>query len=479
MPSGWRHRRIGEWRLVHHPTLPRIPVARWDGAEIGVLLGYPITEEGRLLQAGDRFSSSQDGPAFRRDLETLGGRFVGVLLESQSPQALPDPFGTLSTVFAPELGTLASTPSLIPYGPETRYREALVRRLQLPASNAMYPFSLTPRHGIRRLLPNHALDLTRWESIRVWPEKRMEGTTSLPEAVATVSRVARTNIRGVSEAYPCYLPLTGGWDSRILLACSRRLDVDLVAYTLALPDYRASIDVEIARALARQARIPHQTVGWVPPLESELEEWIFKTGWSAGEERGWQATTTMGQLDPRRVSLYGNIGDLTRGFHCFWWEDDQPDTPVIPERLAAECLCPDSLVCVGEAARWLAGLPDLTTHQVLDLFYTEQRMGGWGGIWPYAEFRGPGFVLFPLCHREVLRSLMSLPPDIRASDQVPRAVIQEEWPELLRWPVNQLPLVRRAQRAGLARIRMLSNTVLNSARRAFRAGWGPAGPPAG
>lgn len=479
VPGGWTNRTIGEWRLGHHPTLPCITVSTSEDAEIGVILGYPITEEGRLLRSSDRFLSKRDGRGFRRGLETLGGRFIGILLEGPTPQAVLDPFGTLSAVFAPGPGVLASTPSLIPYGSETRYRASLARRLQLPASNAMYPFSLTPRHGVWRLLPNHALDLTRWESIRVWPEKSLDLTTAWPEAVEALSQVAKTNLRGVSDAYPCYLPLTGGWDSRMLLACSRGLGLDLVTYTLALPDCTASIDLEIARGLAKQAGLDHETVAWVSPLEADLEEWIFRTGGSTGEERGWRAATTLRQLDPGRVNLYGNIGDLTRGLYCYWQEDDRPETIVTPERLVEGRLWSGSPVCLDEVARWLAGLTDLTSFQVLDLFYAEQRMGGWGGIWPYAEFRGPGFAFFPFCHKEVLRGLMSLAPERRSLDEVPRALIQEEWPELLRWPVNQLPFVRRARRAGSVRARRLTTNVLNAASRAFRSGLRTESPPSG
>jgi hypothetical protein len=67
---------------------------------------------------------------------------------------------------------------------------------------------------------------------------------------------------------------------------------------------------------------------------------------------------------------------------------------------------------------------------------------------------------------------MSLPREIRRSDGVPRAVIQREWPELLRWPVNQLSLLRRARRAGLVRIRRLSDSVQSAAVRAFSSNLG-------
>jgi hypothetical protein len=74
-------------------------------------------------------------------------------------------------------------------------------------------------------------------------------------------------------------------------------------------------------------------------------------------------------------------------------------------------------------------------------------MGKWAGIWPYADYAGPGFVLFPMSHREIIRRMVSLPVDMRRSGGLQRAVIERQCPELLAWPFNQEYGYRRVHRA--------------------------------
>jgi hypothetical protein len=90
----------------------------------------------------------------------------------------------------------------------------------------------------------------------------------------------------------------------------------------------------------------------------------------------------------------------------------------------------------------------MDTFQLLDLFFVEQELGCWGGILPYAEGPEKGFILFPLCHREILTRMMTLPTEYKrrgyrmyerlrtGTPPFMKEIIEREWPELLDWPFN-------------------------------------------
>ena len=67
----------------------------------------------------------------------------------------------------------------------------------------------------------------------------------------------------------------------------------------------------------------------------------------------------------------------------------------------------------------------------------EQRLGCWGGIWPYAQSGDPGFIIFPMCHRDVIERMLTLPTQYRRSGALMQDVIKREWPELLDWPFSE------------------------------------------
>ena len=89
-----------------------------------------------------------------------------------------------------------------------------------------------------------------------------------------------------------------------------------------------------------------------------------------------------------------------------------------------------------EIERWRdeAAAPDGLS--LLDLLFVENRLGCWAGIWPYAQYYGPGFTFFPMCHREVIDLMMFLPEAVRRGEGFNQMVIRQEWPELLDLPFN-------------------------------------------
>lgn len=472
VPDGWVDRYLGGWHLVHHPTLPVIAIHDGSGGDAGMqvgwLVGYPITIEGALLADGATCTLSGD-PADLAD--ELGGRFL-VIMAGERPAIYPDAVGSYSAVYCPSLRIAASTSALIPYESTTTDRHDLIDQLGLPWNSGTFPFGMTSRHGVERLLPNHHLDLCTWTTLRHGPRPRYErGELDVEETAERLGSIVRRQIDAIMDHSPCYLPLTAGSDSRLLLACAGHRRDELALYTADIADLGGATDVATAAAIADRFGLRHQRVPMVRPTAADVDRWLYRTGCSVGEPRGMSASATYSTLDRSRARLNGQIGDFARNVYRL--PDDREDTRLSVERIALQAasqhhvdwrtavrpskvrfaLTPEVL---ARAERWLEGVDESDALRVLDLAYIEKALAAWAGVWVYAEYFGPGFTIFPMCHSEVTALIMGLPDDVRRDETFNRTVIAQRWPELLDVPVNSTTTratVRHKRRAVVRRLR--------------------------
>jgi hypothetical protein len=452
-PEGWLSDRVSRWCLSRHPALPAIRLRERGNGHVGWLLGYPISEEGRLLAEQEELQIPAGGMASSPVLEdfiySFGGRFAAVVLGPHMARFYLDPCGSLSAVYCAHQEMVASTPTLIPIDDRTQERLELASAIGIPHRNGMYPLGMTPRHGVERILPNHYLDLTSYQLLRHWPKQPPSNGASLDEAIAEIIAIVRRNIAAVVAGTPTYLALTSGKDSRMLLACARDLKDRLELYTAQIPDGSAQVDCAVASSIAKKYGLNHRILASEDATQEDLDEWMFRIGSSTGEVRGWKCATMYKRLPGGHAMLRGNVGELARGF---WWRADDVETTVIsPQRLLAACRCPPHDEPLARADAWLRMAPVANALELLDLFYLEQRLGCWAGVWPYAEC-DPGFVVFPMCHRVIVERMRRLPAPFRRSGALMETIIAREWPELLDWPFNKLVGLQRVG-AELGKIR--------------------------
>ena len=451
-PDGFETDRLGSWRLDHHPTLPVIAIDDERGNRLGWLLGYPITTDGRLLGAGSSITVQTDPVTF---VGELGGRYLAIFVDHPTPGIYPDAAASYSSVYCPSLQVAASTPGLIPYDTGTTDRMDLVRDLQVPQTTSVYPYGLTPRHGIDRLLPNHHLDLDHWDMVRHGPKWLQRGSVSIEHSAARIAELTRRNMTAVMDQHLCYLPLTSGNDSRTLLACAHDRATELALYTMKIPDRNGARDAYVAAQIARHIGLPHQRVSMLRPTPDDLERWAYRTSCSVGEPRGWNATTTYRSLDRARVRFVGQVGDLSRMVNLT--PDDTENTAISPERLAiqgvtycdgadyrsqltaAQLRAAAAPAVLERAEGWMRNSNAPDSLALLDLVYSENRTASWAGVWAYAEYFGPGFTIFPMNHHEIIELMVALPTQLRRDETFMQEVIRQQWPELLDWPFNTAP----------------------------------------
>lgn len=441
IPEGWTTYRLNHWLVACHSVLPCTELNAGTRQTFGYLIGYYINREGVLLGSVGLGCLPNQPIDFESFLYGFSGRFVAVMLASDSARVYLDPCGSLSVVYSPHQEVVSSSPALIPYSEGTADKREFIEATGIPSTNAMYPLGATARHGVERLLPNHYLDLTSWQAVRHWPSAKLAKATNTSAAVAEIARLAKLHIAAVAEKFPLQMALTAGRDTRMLLAWARPWKQRIAFFTYALPDAVGRLDCYIAKRMAKRFGLPHKILPFHPASVTEKEEWVYRTGCSVGDVRGFEAVRTVKQLDPKRVYLPGFVGEVGRGF--YWKHIEQApgkskDQVVDAKLLLAITQAPATEELIDRANKWLAAVPCDSALQVLDMFYIEQRLGCWAGVHTYAYAGMAAFDLWPLNCRRILELMLGLPEEYKGAARLNTDAIQAEWPELLDFPFNKV-----------------------------------------
>lgn len=460
-PPEWEEHRLHGWRLVAHPDARVVALEARDGTPVG----WVIEPLAWLGTDGDDLCS---GPTLRLPLSASPGEAdVAAVLYGRGTDGWSDGTGFAgswtaillthggtvrhlwlaaahSVVYCPDRRMAATSHNLIP---GLRRDDALSRLVDPPAKNKFYCFGLTPFEGLHRLLPNHRLDLDAFAAHRHWPlaagfSPRRSGS----EGARLMVSQARRLLAVLAEGYSTFkLPLSAGNDSRAVLACLRplaeRAPDRIRMFTSLRPTMEHRIDTQIARRLARIARLPHE-VDEIVPRPAERAEMlrafarIGESKWGpilAAPAKTKSTTAATGQL-----ALPGMAGETARAF--YWHGRALGPADVTPAAVAKVIGTPVDDRVLQAAADWLDGLPAgvrAEPSDILDLAYVEQRLGCWDSTSRYL-FPGRGRANVSLMATTLgLETMLRLPRDYKAAERLQRDMVAVGWPELLAPPFNE------------------------------------------
>ncbi len=445
IPDNWSVYQRTHWWLAVHPSLPVIEVLGKNYSSLGYILGYPINLSGELISGPIHFPVDHTSTNCIMKLESslyeLGGRFAAMFITHDSERFYLDPSGSLSAVFSLNDPIVASTTALIARFEDCEENLELNKAFDIPNKDRWYPFGLTPRKKVDRLLPNHFLDLIKWKPIRHWPAGEIPEDGNIQKSVSGIAAIVKNNIAAVAKTHPVYMALTAGRDSRMLLACARENQEHIHFYTIKRADTRGVLDNGIASRIAKERGLKHITLNFEQATESELNGWLFRTG-NCVAGRTWQNVRTLKKLDSNRVNLMGLAGEVGRG--RYWWLDDTESTPINLEDLVRRINFHGNRIpfvdeVLSRVKLWLESLPLKNTLTILDILYIESRIGCWAMPQQYGHVDSK-FRYAPFSHRKIFEYMLSIPYEYRYYKLNSRWVdllIANQWPELLKIPFNQ------------------------------------------
>ncbi len=438
-PGSFVSRRIGGWTLAAHPLLPVRDITVGGGAVVGWLVGWAVDESGEIPDGSWRLPCEGVGALdtgwFEERLYGLGGRFACVLATPVHARFYLDPAGTLAAVYASGEKTVASTTSLLAFGSRGAGYFGAYGPWEAGA-NQFFPAGTTSHAEMRRLLPNHYLDLNAWRPVRHWMAEPV-GRVSMGEVdglLEAIARILRRQAQAVIRRYPSYLCLTAGRDTRLILGAARKMAGDVTFITFTRGGEGGMIDLSVASALARRFGLRHEVLPRAKLEEGLCQEYRAQIGYDgACGKAAYFLEAARRHLDLGRALVTGHLGGLWKGFY---WHRVNAICPGMGsgELFDAMKLKPREPFA-GVISDWLDGVPRGDPHFLLDQMFLEQRVGCWASPHMYgtAPFAAN---LTPFCHRGIIRAMLGLPIEYRQAGGLTGDVLARLWPELMELPVN-------------------------------------------
>jgi hypothetical protein len=336
----------------------------------------------------------------------------------------------------------ALTPTLIG---AVEFDTDLIKMVGIPDRDGWYPFGLTSKKGVERLIPNHYLDLVTWDSYRHWLSESIIINQDTTSAIREIARIIKRTIEAVTKEYSTYMSLTAGGDTRVMLACARDQLDNISFYTNKIPGETGDLDSKVASQIAQRFNLEHKVLQAKQVTKQQEEDWLYRTGYcAAGGVLTYSATDY--QLNPQCPVLIGKPGQVGEAAYYRKF-GATPNTKLSGEAIARflsmpEMHMPEMQEIISKANAWLLELLDYNVLTVFDLLHLEQRHGCWGAPQRYGN-NWNVFQLYPLSHRRIFEFALSLPNSYRTKAKLRSDLISLQWPELLEIPINNYTGLKR------------------------------------
>lgn len=468
--NGFQTREIGGWLLEHCPLLPVTELQDKDGTVCGAVFGIAGDPDDRRVTDGYRFNKSVTDPGFMDSVDQFftwsSGRFVGFVAHpdlAEQGRVYVDPGASYGCVFDPETKIVASSLLLSLVRPiedrDDYDHDAIVGGAQMssdaepvlrgtPVPFGYYCFGHTRDRSVTRLRANHFLSLGDFAVHRHWPvagQQYVPAETSISAAGQQIGLRLARNTKLLTDGQSGVFALSGGYDSRMLLAHAASILPDsFQIYTHAM-SWTTSIDAQLAERLARIVDRPLKSVvppggnvrrgSFLRPARSInlARQYLLSTGYLSAqgphERRGvyeW--------IDNDAILLRGNMLELVSAVL-------EPNHKKITDRAFFEFLIETAQAQVAtpdheearmqDAKAWFASIPEEFHNWVHDLNYTENRLShSQAGM----LFPGRFFYAAPACDRKIFALCSHISPEDRKARNLYRAVVEAGCPALLDIP---------------------------------------------
>ncbi len=451
VPGGRQLRVGGGFHVSAHPDLEltQVEIAGKSLTLLGFVLDPDDPAAGnedilrRLLASGG--SVEEILPA----LEPLGGRWVLVIHDGAKTGVVQDAGGQRQLYFtrhgadfvcASEVGILAEKLGL----EMDRAAVDFIRSRRtddyeiywMPGNSSLF-------HGVSALLPNHWLALDTGAVRRFWPVGPLEPVAA-EVALAECLRLLRGQIDSARRRFSLAVPMTAGWDSRLMLALCRDEAPDLYAFTLVYPNLPAgSRDVAIPAALLGKLGIPHHVLTYPKTIDADFRDIFRRNNVSANTAYCGDIQALHASYPPDRVCVTGDVAEVVKSFFFRTRPAESPVTAVELAEIAGIGSHPFAVAAFG---RWLENAGD-PPFALTDLFCWEQMAGRWQAK-VRAEYDMVQESFSPLNNRRLLATMLALPAEWRQPPDFKlfAGLIQALWPDVLSEPINPPERLSRKRR---------------------------------
>ncbi|MDT8327035.1 MAG: hypothetical protein RQ750_06585 [Roseovarius sp.] len=448
--AAWRGKRVGKWHLHHCPDLRAHEIVLGNGTKAGVVLGVAVDATGQVLKGKTKLAGISDLDALERYIEGLAGRFIVVIAAFDHERVYFDPTGGLTAVYSPEDSVVASSVHVL--ARRDIAPNETVTADQVLARETQFILGETCDRHCHRIRANHYLDLATLDLVRHWPRAEdafTEDSMSREDMIAGISERLAQIIGALSGGFTTALPISGGTDSRILLAASRDC-LDQIEHFYVHDIYRVTeFDRLSATRIARELGLPLQVIHHSAPgfdamddlaLANLRQKMAHRTSLSFNgiDDATVRAVTHAPSAD---LVLRGNLAEMTRANkwsrelagHAVGPEDGLTFlTSKSPEELRAAWTPERYERMLARYGAWVDTLPEPAHQRIPDLAHIEVFAPAAPNNVYYAFEQN--FYINPYNDRRILHMTARFHPLARMKRQLVNGIIDGLMPELTGLP---------------------------------------------
>ena len=300
-----------------------------------------------------------------------------------------------------------------------------------------WPAESSPLKGLKRLLPNHWLDLNRGTAHRYWPNKTLT-TIGMDSAIEQLMPLLTGIVESASNRFDLALGLTAGLDSRLVLAAAQPIKSKISYMSVRQPRMEDEHpDVTLPKRLLEQHGLKHETVFAKMSMTPQFSHTFKRAVYLAHDHYGPDAEAILNYYGRHKAALTGSGAEVGRCSYRQWLSEaeQQALTPSILARLQRMDNEPYAL---SHFQSWLSDAKNSYNINILDLFEWEQGHGCWLATTQLEFNIAWSEIITPYNCRDVLTTMLSVDEKYRMPPNSPlfTNLIESLWPDLLSEPIN-------------------------------------------
>ena len=445
-PEGWKTRKTGDWYLYHCPDLPMADLKDAAGKRVGFFLGIGVGRHGGMYPGKGNFQKKITArdfwPTASAEIEGIAGRYLAILTDGRESRVYFDPVCDLSAVYDPVGQVVASSLLLCLHRPLQRNRRMDHRGVVRQKHN--FALQQTADRFVKRGLANHYLDLNTFQLVRHFPHGDEVFEATLDDLDASMDRIV-TRLQQIMAAlltnYRCVIPVTGGNDSRNLIACcGENLDKATGLFTYHM-NKMSGFDCMIAQQIGDAMGVKVDTIDVLAPEHAPLfdKQAMHRKRWDIAFATGynWPGTSpetvvAAGLAPEGDILIRGNVMELMRAnqYEPGNWYNFSVKHALGKLRPAPEIDETQVAIWGPEYMMWVDTLPKNARNRIYDFAFAEQLLPNTMGgtlIAPTSQFYMNAF-----CDRELMTLALSMDPRVRRGNKMNLGLIERACPKLNR-----------------------------------------------
>lgn len=386
--DGWQTLDVGQYCLHVHPDLQVTVVG--DSTKTLTLLGYLFDPES--YQSSNQeilrrvLAATKDFGSLTLALKPYAGRYALFYQARECLNLVQDALALREVYYCQRENAVVcgSQPNLL-----VRFSQPMIHESSNPElldfvqnhlprvrNGRLWVGDGTPYEGVKHLLPNHYVDLTRLESRRYWPNTLLS-RIELDEAVCKCAAFLQGAMKAAAHRHHLMLAVTAGEDSRAILAASKEISSSIYFFINkhdTLSDQ--SGDIRIPQEIFRRIGVPFNVHQYPKDVPEEFKRIFLENTLYARDILLPAIYNVYHKQHSNKVNILG-VGEVGRT--KFY---DEPKK-LNPYYLAYMLRYRRSSYAVRECESWLAGAKSLARQyglNIMTLFWWEVLIGNWGSV---------------------------------------------------------------------------------------------------